>query len=294
MEKPPSNSNGISNKDKWVALLKEVYNIWIAERPAQFAAALAYYAVFSFVPVVYIIFTITDLVVARLSVADWFYTRIADLLGEEIALYVQNGVASLAERTTSGTSLLSAIGFVALFFSASLIFFQVQHVLNTLWKVPPPARGTTRAMVRNRLLASLMVFGVVLLCILSVVLSLVIPIINAYIRLDLPVPLFSYLILVLLSTLSLALIYKLLPNASVAWRDVWLGAAVAALMVMVVIFLVGSYLGASKFSSAMEAAGGMAVLLMGFYTLGQIFVFGAVLTRVYAATFGKGIAPRQE
>ena len=109
------------------AFLKELYRIWITERPTQFAAALAYYAIFSFVPVIYIVFAITDIVVSRLSVSEQFYAQIAGLLGVEVAQALQDAVLGLSERTSGSSPLISLISFVALAFTASLLFFQLQH-----------------------------------------------------------------------------------------------------------------------------------------------------------------------
>ena len=281
-------------ESKLVAFLKEIYRIWISERPSQFAAALAYYAIFSFVPVIYIAFTITELVVSRLSVTEQFYNQVADLLGVEIAQALQEAVTSLAERTGGDTTLTTAIGFVALAFTASLAFFQLQHTLNTVWKVPPPRRGQTRAYVLNRLLALVMVLGVALLLIVAAVGNLLVSLVYARVEWGGFVSVANFVGLVGLAALTFALIYKVLPNAEVAWRHVWVGAAVAALLLAVGLSLVKLYLGASRFSSALEAAGAVAVFLMAFYYLGQIFVLGAVVIRVFAAMSGSRIVPRED
>jgi membrane protein len=275
------------------AFLKELYRIWITERPTQFAAALAYYAIFSFVPVIYIAFAITDIVVSRLSVSEQFYAQIAGLLGVEVAQALQDAVLGLSERTSGSSPLISLISFVALAFTASLLFFQLQHTLNTLWKVPPPTRGETLAYVRNRLLAFAGVLGVVVVMIVATASNVLISLVSSRLDSGLPVSFGNILVFVGLTALSFALLYEALPNARVAWRDVWVGAGVAALLVTVGFYLVKLYLGANRLSSALEAAGAVAVLLMGFYYLGQIFVLGALITRVYASMFGAKILPRE-
>jgi membrane protein len=179
-------------------------------------------------------------------------------------------------------------------FTASLIFFQLQHVLNTLWQVPPPKRGQTQAFVRNRLLAFAMVLGVILFLILAAVVSAAITIFDSFVSLGAVVSLGNLVAFTALVALSFALIFKFLPNAVVAWRDVWLGAAVAAVLIMIGVRLFSWYIGASRLNSALEAAGAVAVFLMAFYYMGQIFVLGALLVRVYASMFGSGIVPREE
>jgi membrane protein len=293
MSQPESVPQPKAAESKLVAFLKETYGIWISERPTQFAAALAYYAIFSFVPVIYIAFTITELVIERLSVEEQFYAQIADLLGAEIAQALQEAVTSLAQRTAGDTTLTTVIGFVALAFTASLAFFQLQHTLNTIWKVPPPRRGQTRSYVLNRLLALVMVLGVALLLIVAAVANLLVSLVNSRVEWGGFVPVASFFGLAGLAALTFALIYKVLPNAKVAWRHIWVGAAVAALLLAAGLSLVKLYLSASRFSSALEAAGAAAVFLTAFYYLGQIFVLGAVVIRVFASMSGSQIVARE-
>ena len=276
-----------------VALAKEIYRIWITERPAQFAAALAYYSLFSFVPVIYVAYTLADLLLGRLSTADLFYTEVSSLFGEEVAQSLQEAVMALIERTAGGTILTSLIGFVVLVFAASMVFFQLQHALNTIWQVPPPSRDETRAYVKNRLLALVMVLGVGLLVMAATVVGIVVSFVTSRLGLGGPLPVFSLFAFTGLVALAFALVFKLLPNAKVAWRDVWMGAAVTASLVTIGIYVVQLYLSASRLNSALDAAGSAAVFLMGFYLFGQIVVFGAVFTRVYASMFGSKILPER-
>jgi membrane protein len=175
-----------------------------------------------------------------------------------------------------------------------LAFFQLQHTLNTIWKVPPPSRGQTRAYVWNRLLALVMVLGVALLLIVAAVVNFLVSLVNARVEWGGFVSTVNFLGLAGLAALSFALIYKVLPNAKVAWRHVWVGAGLAALLLSVGLSLVKLYLSAGRFSSALEAAGAVAVFLMAFYYLGQIFVLGAVVIRVFASMSGAAIVSRED
>jgi membrane protein len=274
------------------AFLQEIYGIWIGERPTYFAAALAYYAIFSFVPAIYVAFVLADLFVARLSVSEWFYEEATDVLGAELALYLEEAVANVAERTAGGTTISTLIGFVILVFTASLIFFQLQLVLNRLWGVPPPAKGQTRALVRDRLLAFAMMFAVGPLFVLVAVLDLVLSTLDSLLNLPGSLPAISFGVTLGLGTLVFALLYKVLPNARIAWRDVWPGAVVTALPITLLVSLASLLLSTSKVRSALEAAGAMAVFLLIFYVVGQVIVLGALFTRVYARMFGSQIRPR--
>jgi membrane protein len=277
-----------------VVFLKEIYGIWISERPTQFAAALAYYAIFSFVPLIYISLTITEIVIERLSVDQQFYARVTEVVGVEAAQALQEAVASLAERTAGSSTLTTAIGFIALAFTASLAFFQLQHTLNSIWKVPPPRRGQTQAYMLNRLLAFSMVLGVALLLIVAAVANLLVSLVTTRVEWSAIVPTANFLTTTGLAALALALIYKVLSNADVSWRQAWLGAVVAALLSVAGLSLVKLYLSTGRFTTALEAAGAVAVLLMGFYYLGQIFVLGALVIRVRASMSGSELVPRDD
>jgi membrane protein len=186
------------------------------------------------------------------------------------------------------------IGLVVLAFTASMAFFQLQHTLNTIWKVPPPSRGQTQSYALNRLLAFAMVLGVALLFIVAAVVNRLVSLVDAQIQLGGFVTAANALGLAGLAALTFALTYKVLPNAKVAWRDLWLGVGIATLLLTVGLSLVKLLLSANRFSSALEAAGAVAVFLMAFYYLGQIFVLGAVVIRVTASMSGSKIVPRQD
>jgi membrane protein len=277
-----------------VAIVKEVYRIWGVERPAQFAAAMAYYAVFSLVPLIYIAFTVANLVAAQLATAEQFYARLEALLGGEMALGLQEAVARAGEGTTEGRVIASIVGFGALFYTASSLFSQLRHMLNTIWQVPPPKRVATRQYIRNQLLAFLMVLGVSGILILAAALGVLMSIVGRYVDLPGSVSGPGFLGGAALATLSFGLLFKVLPNARVAWKDVWIGAATSGLIVALVVRVMGLIVGFTRVSSALAAASTMTIVLTGFYVVGQILVLGALLTRVYATMYGSGIRPRDE
>jgi len=292
MSQPESDPQPKSSENKLAVFLKEMYGIWISERPTQFAAALAYYAIFSFVPLIYISLALTEIVISRLSVEEQFYTRISEVISAEAAQALQEAVSSLAERTAGDGTLTTVIGFIALAFTASLAFFQLQHTLNTIWKVPPPKRGQTRAYMLNRLLAFSMVLGVALLLIVAAVANILVSVITTHVEWAAVVPTANFLTTTGLAALALVLIYKVLSNAEVRWRQAWVGAVIAAILSVVGLYFVKLYLSTGRVTSALEAAGAAAVLLMAFYYLGQTFVIGAVIIRVLAKMSGSELVPR--
>ena len=273
------------------AFASELYRIWITERPSVLAASLAYYSIFSFVPVIFIAFTVAGVFIDVVVVADQFVDRVEQILGQEAAAMIEEMLISVAETTSTGSAVTTIIGVLGLLFAASLIFFQLQYVLNTIWQVPRPTRGETMSYVRGRLLAFVMVLGAGLLVVLAVIANLIITIFGSVIGLEAFQIGGGFLLYLALATLSLAMIYKFLPNVEISWHDVLLGSSITAVAIILASYLYGLYLRTRTIGSALDAAGTMAVFLLFFFFLAQIFVLGAVCTRVYASMYGSKITP---
>jgi membrane protein len=142
------------------------------------------------------------------------------------------------------------------------------------------------AFIKHRLVSFVMVIGVAMLLVVAATACIILNFLDSLFRIEFTVPFINLVIFMLLAMLSISLIYKILPDVDVAWRDVWLGAAITTVLIIVGAFIFGWYLSSSRVSSAFEAAGTVAVILIGIYTFTQIFLFEAVFTRVYANMFG--------
>jgi membrane protein len=273
-------------RSKVKSLVTGIYRIWMGERPGPLAASLAYYGIFSIVPVTYVAVAISGIFVDASSLIVQIEDRLEGLLGPEAVEQFTNAVEALADSTIRGSALASVISFIVLLFAASLIFFQFQYVLNNVWKAPPPSRGETRSYIRHRLLAFVMVLSVGLLLVLATVANIIISLVSALAHLEGILFLVNYLVYGSLLSLALALIYKYLPNVEVAWRDVWVGSVVTTVLMIVALQLAGLLLSVNRFDTALQAAGSVALFLVSFYFFGTIFIFGAVFIRVYATIFG--------
>ena len=269
-----------------LGFVKEVYHIWITERPTQLAAAIAYYGMFAFAPVIFIAFTVAGIFIDELTVATQFFERLENALGPETAQFIQDTVESISQTTSGGTVLTTIISFIALLMAASGLFFQLQFALNSIWKVPPAEKGETSSFLKKRLFSFVMVIGVGLLLVIMAAASLLFGWITSLLNLNISGQIYYALAFFGLALLSIALIYKVLPDVKISWRDVWVGAGVTTILVVIGGFLIALYLGSSSAGSALEAAGSFAVILLGIYYVAQIFLFGAVFTRVYAHRYG--------
>jgi len=270
--------------------IKELYQIWITERPNQLAAALAYFGMFSFAPVIFIALSVVGIFADEIAAADQFYQRLSSVLGEEVAKLIQDSITALSTPSTGESILISIISFLALLYAASGVFFQLQFALNTLWHVPPPQKGKTTSFIRQRLFSFVLVIGVGLLGIVAVFANLLLAwfgsIVEKLLGIDASLAFLAGAIALVLVVMTFALFYKFLPETKVAWRDVWLGAIIATVLVLAAVTLVGFFFQHSSLSSAFQAAGAFTVLLIGFYYIAQIFLVGALTCRVYANLYG--------
>ena len=281
----------MSKSESVVKFLKELYNIWITERPSTLAAALAYYSLFSFAPTIFIAFSIASLFIDVQALVDEITKRVENTLGAESAQFIQETVLSVSQTATGGSTLTTLIGYIALIFAASMLFFQLQYALNRMWKVPVAKKQGTLALIKSRFMAFLMVIGLGFLMIVATVANIIGSFLHTYIDLGSLVSFITIIAFIGLMTISIALIYKYLPDVDIAWGDVGVGSIVTAVLIVLGGWLLGIYFTYSNITSAVAVAGAVAVLLIAFYIFAQLFLFGAVFTRVYASMFGSKIVP---
>ena len=272
--------------------LKELYRIWGTERPGQLAAALAYYGMFAFAPVIFIAFWVAGLFIDQLSAANQFYTRLENLFGSEFTEMIQQSVEAISATTAESSIIATLISVIALLLAASGLFYQLQFALNKIWGAPPPERGQTVGLIRQRLFSFLMVIGVGLIFILATLVNVVLSWFGSLFDLGSSMPVLNTLGFLGIATLAFALIFKILPEAEINWHDVWIGALVTAVLVALALFIFGLYLSSGAIGSAFEAAGAFAVLLIGIYTIAQVFLFGAMFTRVFAEMYGSKVGEK--
>jgi membrane protein len=284
----------MSKPNQLMGFLRDVYNIWVAERPMQLAAALAYYCIFAIAPIIYVTLAVAQFFLGEALSSDVLYSKVSAVLGPEAAEILRDAVMMLSQSTPQGSLLVSLIGFIVLLFAASGLFFQLQYTLNTIWRVPPPTEKQTARFLQQRLLAFVVVLGIGMVLVLAVTVNAVLTwfskIIQSLININIPLSLISNLASFVIVVLALSLLYKFLPDVKVSWRHVLPGAVVATIMITIGILLLGWYFNNVQLSSALNATGSFVVLLMSFYYFAQIFLFGAIFGRVFAAKSG----PQQE
>jgi membrane protein len=265
--------------------LKTVYTIWVLERPTQLAAALAYFGLFSFAPIIYVAISVAGLFVDKVVALERLLSRTEALLGPSAAEGARQLVESVSAQPP-GSPLVGLISAGLILYTATGVFYQLQYALNSIWKLPFTRADVLRRTLRERLISLVIVLSLGLMLVLVAVIGLVPNWLPTDSLLGNLIPVLAPAGYVLIATLAFAVLYKVLPATRIAWRDVWAGAATAAILMAVGIRLVVFFLGSAQMSSALQAAGAFVVLLTSFYYFAQIFLLGAIITRVYAQRHG--------
>jgi len=273
---------------------KETAQDWSDDEAPTLAAALAYYALLSLAPLLVISIGVAGLFLGSDAARGGVTGQLSAIVGGEAAHGIQAVVTSAQEpkRGVLGT----VVGIVTLLVGASGVFGQLQSSLNAIWEVKPkPGRGVI-GQLKDRFFSFTMVLGVAFLLLVSLVLSSVLSSLGSLLADTLPGGAvlwqginfaFSFGIV----TLLFALIFKVIPDAEVKWRDVWLGAAVTSLLFTIGKQLLGIYLGKAAVGSSYGAAGSIIALVVWVYYATQILFVGAEFTQVQARHRGAAIQP---
>jgi membrane protein len=273
-------------------LLKDTFSRWQEDEAARLAAALSFYTIFSLSPLLILVIAVVSLVWDPAAVESQILVQIEDLVGEQGADFI---AGMFERRDSTGSGVLGTIvGLVTLLLGATGALTQLKAAMNRVWNVTETPLEGIRAVIRSRLLSFGMVLAMGFLLLVSLVLNAGLSALGGVLEGVLPG---SVALLWVLNTgLSLAVtsllfatIFKVLPDADIAWRDVVIGAVATAILFTVGKFLLGLYLGRSGVASAYGAAGALVLILLWIYYSAQILFLGAEFTEVYARRYGSRI-----
>jgi len=270
-------------------LLKTTYFEWSRDKVPRMGAALAYYTIFSLAPLLVIAIAIAGFVFGKDAVQGRIMGEIQGLVGPQSALAVQAMIQS-AHRPAHGV-IATIVGVAVLLVGASGVFSEMQDALNTIWKVDTTAQTGIWNLVRFRFLSFGMVLGIGFLLLVSLLLSAALSAVATYASGFIPIPpvalhIIDFTFSLVFIAALLAMIFKLLPDVRIAWRDVWVGAALTSLLFTVGKFLIGFYIGHSVTMTAYGAAGSVVIILAWIYYSAQLLYFGAEFTHVYSKECG--------
>ncbi|HEY1376424.1 MAG TPA: YihY/virulence factor BrkB family protein [Gemmataceae bacterium] len=278
-----------------VGLVRETIRGWSGRQTFQLGAALAFYAAFALAPTLVLAVALAGVVFGDDAAQGRLTSVLRDALGPTVSQAVTETL-TYVHLTRSGWT-ASWVGFGLILFAATALFTQLQLALNAIWEVrPKPGRGLW-VMVRNRFLAFLLVLGTGALLLVSLTTNSVLIVLHDL----LPAPSaprglylwdgLNWLTSLGLMTLLLAMIFKLLPDAVITWRDVVVGAFITAVLFGLGNYLICQYLCRFAAGGVYGAAGSLTVVMLWVYYSSQILLFGAEFTRHFADRHGEPIRP---
>lgn len=275
----------------WV--LKHAFIGWWNDNVPRLGASLAYYTLFALSPTLIIAISVAGLVFGAEAVRGDVVGQIQGLVGQQGAQAVQAMIEGASKRSSS--ILATVLGSVTAFLGATGAFIELQTALNAIWRVKPrPGTGVKDFLVQ-RLISFGLVVGVGFIMLVSLLVNAALAGLNRYLGNIFPTltalwEAVNVLVSLGVETLLFAMVYKVLPDVRLGWRDVWVGALVTAAFFSIGKQVIGLYLGTSSVASSYGAAGSVVVLLIWVYYSAQIVLLGAEFTRCYVERF-RGAPP---
>ena len=278
------------------AILKDGFLRWWDHNPFELAAALAYYTIFSLTPLLTIAIAIAALAFGQDAAQRQIVGGLAELIGETSAKAIQEVLRAAATTNKQSGALAATIGAGLLLLGAIAVVAQLQQTLNFIWEVKVRSSSGWRQLIRDRLFSLALVLAIGFLLLVSLVVSTVLSAVTTYFSEYYQVSGIIWQTLdgavsFVFVTVLFGLIYKILPDVQLTWRDVAIGATITSLLFTLGKFLIGFYLGHATIASTYGAAGSFVTLLVWVYYSAAIFFYGAEITKVYATRYGGGVVP---
>ncbi|MEP6557658.1 MAG: YihY/virulence factor BrkB family protein [Burkholderiales bacterium] len=275
---------------KLFQMIKQAVTAWIDDFAPSMGAAISYYTIFSLAPLLIIVIAVAGAIFGEEAVRGQIVGQLQSMMGEEGAKAVQTMIKAANEPTKGLVA--SAVSFVLLLVGATTVFAELQSALDRIWHVPEKAKPQgIWAVIRARVLSMGLILGLAFLLMVSLVTAAAVAALGTLANSMLPgsellLQALNIAISVGLSTLLFAMIFKYMPSISIEWRNVWVGAAVTAVMFEVGKWGISLYIGKSGTTETFAAAGSVVVLLLWVYYAAQIFLLGAEFTKVWANAHG--------
>jgi len=276
-----------------LVLLKRAAIAWNDDDASSMGAALAYYTLFAIAPLLVMVIAVAGVLFGRDAAQSHILGQLRDLTGDAGVLAVEQLLRGAHSATTSLVAEL--LGTAILVFGTTSVFAELYGDLNRIWRSPsaPKASGIVH-LIRTRILSFGMILGIGFLLIVSLVLSAGLEAAGEWFGARLTmwsvlVEMVASIVKIGTITVAFAMIYKFLPRAAIAWRDVWTGALLTAILFEVGRVFISAYLGKTSIASGLGAAGSLAIFLMWIYYSAQIFLLGAEFTWVYAYRDGSRV-----
>ncbi|GAB3967217.1 YihY/virulence factor BrkB family protein [Spirosoma terrae] len=276
-------------------ILKDSFNGFLDDRCLKLSAALAYYTVFSLAPLLVLIISLISIFLGEEAIRGQIFSQLNGLVGAEAAKQIQDMIKNVELSGKTNTAFV--LGIVTLLFGATSIFVEIQDSVNMIWRVKAkPKRGWLK-IIKDRLLSSSLVVSLGFLLLVSLIINGLVLALSDFLTRYLPglsvllISVFNFALSTGVVAVLFGVIFKVLPDAKIAWKDVRWGAFFTALLFMLGRYLIGLYIQTTSTSSTYGAAGSLIVILLWIYYTAAILYFGAEFTQAYANCLGVKIEP---
>jgi len=276
-------------------ILKNTFTGFMADKGLKLSASLSYYTLFSLAPLLLLIISLAGVIFGQEASEGRIFEEINGLIGNEAAAQVQQIITNLQ---LSGKSTFSAIiGGVTLVIGATTVFGEIQDSINMIWRVKAKPKKGWLKLLKDRLLSGSIIVGLGFLLIVSLIINGALVALNDILKSYFPdltliiLNIVNFAVSSMVITVLFGVIFKVLPDAKIAWKDVRAGAFFTALLFMLGSYIIGIYIETTAAGSPYGAAGSIIVILLWIYYTAAILYFGAEFTREYAAFVGAHIEP---
>lgn len=276
-------------------IVKGTFVKFVEGDPFNRSAAIAFYAIFSLPAILVISYAVSGILYQPDLIQEELFQQLSAVMGQDGAEFLLKAMSSSQEFGDNRTAI--AVGVITLIFSATGVFISLQDSLNAIWQVKPKPRNQLIKFLFNRLQSFLMVIGFGLLLLSMVLLDLILSYLNEFAsEINFPFDIFFFTLLnaaltFMATALIVASFFKILPDARVKWRDVWIGSVITTVLLVTGKFLIGYFLENWSTGSFYGATGVFVVILMWVYYTSMILLLGAAFTYIYAQKAGQRIIP---
>lgn len=280
---------------KYWQLLKTTFTDFDDDNAIKLSASLSYYTIFSLPPLIIIILWICGIFFGEEAVRGEFFGQINGLVGNEAAIQIQETIKNI--ELSDSNVFAAIVGGITLLIGASSVFAEIQSSINYIWGLKAKPNKGLMKFITNRLWSFSMIASVGFLLLVSLTVNALMDVLNARLLTYFPditvylIYVLNIIILFASTTMLFAIIFKALPDGTIAWKDTLIGSSVTSVLFMLGKFAIGFYLGNSTVATVFGAAGSVVIILVWVYYSAIILYFGAEFTKVYARTYGQKIIP---
>ena len=277
--------------------LRQVFSEYIADNVLKYSASLAYYTTLSIAPMIIIMISVVGIFFGKEAMEGKVYNEINGLVGNGAALQIEEMIQNI--HVNSNSHIATVFGIIVLIIGATGIFGEMQDSLNKIWGLKIKTTRAWWMIIIDRLVSFSLIVSLGFVLLVSLILSAVVSAITDKISDWLGgtgetlLLISDYTLSIVLATTTFAVIFKILPDAKIKWKDVFIGALITSVLFLLGKIVIGKYLGASNFSTVFGAAGSVVIIMIWVYYSSAILYLGAVFTKVYAINFGGNIFPNQ-